>query len=364
MAGPLAGVKVLEFGAIGPTPFAGGYLADFGADVVRIDRPGAERPNTAPPEADFYNRNKRSIALDLKAEEGLHLAHDLAAHADVVLEGFRPGVMERLGVGPDALMASNPSLVFARMTGWGQTGPMADAVGHDINYAAVTGALHATGYPDRPPTPALNLVADLGGGGMYLISGVLMALLHARATGEGQVIDVAMVDGVCHMMSAFQAMRQSAMWSAERYDNSVDGGSPDYGVYVAGDGRYLAIGAMEPQFYVALLALLDLDPQSVPDRQDRRNWPALRELFSSRFASRNRAEWLALAEGKEVCLSAVLSIDEAWDDPHLRARGTFIDFAGRKHPVPAPRLSVTPGKLYRPTPQVDADRESVLDDWL
>ncbi|MGD9664002.1 MAG: CaiB/BaiF CoA transferase family protein [Novosphingobium sp.] len=363
MAGPLAGVKVLEFGAIGPTPFAGGYLADFGADVVRVDRPGSTRPNTAPPDADFYNRSKRSIALDLKNEVDVATARQLASRADVVIEGYRPGVMERLGCGPDVLMAENPALVFARMTGWGQTGPLANAVGHDINYASVTGALHATGYPDRPPTPALNLVADLGGGGMYLVSGVLMALLHARATGKGQVIDVAMVDGVCHMMSAFQAMRQADMWSARRFDNIVDGGSPDYGVYTTADGLWLAVGAMEPQFYAALLELLELAPGAIPDRTERSNWPTLRALFAERFATLPRQEWLARAEGMEICLSAVLSIDEAWDDPHLRARGTFREFAGRTHPAPAPRLMETPGDLYRPTPDVDADRAEILGDW-
>ncbi len=363
MAGPLQDVKVLEFGGIGPAPFASGYLADFGADVVRVDRPGPDRPMTAPPEFDFYNRNKRSIALDLKSEEGRETARRLAMAADMVIEGYRPGVMERLGLGPDVLLGANPRLVFARMTGWGQRGPLADAVGHDINYAAITGALHATGYPDRPPTPALNLVADIGGGAMYLVSGVLMALHHVRNTGQGQVIDVAMVDGVCHMMSAFQAMTQGGMWSERRHDNSVDGGSPDYGVYVARDGLYIAVGAMEPQFYAGLLDLLELDPQALPDRADRANWPGLRALFAERFASRTRDEWLARAEGREICFSPVLSIGEAWDDPHLRARGTFEEFAGRLHPAPAPRLSETPGQLLRATPPVDADRDAILADW-
>lgn len=363
MAGPLKDVKVLEFGAIGPTPFAGGYLADFGADVVRVDRPGLERSMTPLPEFDFYNRNKRSIALDLKAEEGRETARQLAAQADVVIEGYRPGVMERLGLGPDILRSANPRLVFARMTGWGQTGPLAQSVGHDINYVAITGALHATGYPDRPPMPALNLIADIGGGAMYLVSGVLMALHHARNTGEGQVIDVAMVDGVCHMMSAFQAMNQGGTWSDQPFDNIVDGGSPDYTVYVAGDGKHVAVGAMEPQFYAGLLNLLELDAETLPDRADRANWPHLRALFSDRFATRSRDEWLALAEGKEICFSSVLSMAEAWDNPHLRARGTFQNFAGRQHPAPAPRLSATPGELSRPTPKVGEGGAEVLSDW-
>ncbi len=363
MAGPLENVRVLEFGAIGPTPFAGGYLADFGADVVRIDRPGPERANTAPPAMDFYNRNKRSIALDLKSESGRETARRLAAKADVLLEGMRPGVMERLGLGPDELRAGNPRLVYGRMTGWGQDGPLASSVGHDINYAALAGALYPTGHADRPPAPALNLVADLGGGGMYLVSGVLMALHHARSTGEGQVIDAAMVDGVAHLMSAFQGMVQGGWWSEQRQANSVDGGSPDYGVYTAADGKFVAVGAMEPQFYAGLLELLELDPASIPSRDDKGNWPALRGLFAEIFATRTRAEWLARAQGREICFAPVLSIGEAWEDPHLQARGTFREFAGRIHPAPAPRLSATPGALTRPTPPVDADRAEVLADW-
>jgi alpha-methylacyl-CoA racemase len=363
MPRPLEDVKVLEFGGIGPAPFAGGYLADFGAYVVRVDRPGPDRPMTAPPEFDFYNRNKHSIALDLKSEEDLETARRLAMEADILIEGYRPGVMERLGLGPDVLLEANPRLVFARMTGWGQSGPLANAVGHDINYAAITGALYATGYSDRPPTPALNLIADIGGGGMYLVTGVLMALHHARNTGKGQVIDVAMVDGVCHMMSAFQAMSQGGMWSDRRSDNILDGGCPDYGVYVAKDGLYVAVGAMEPQFYAGLLDLLGLDPQAVLDRGDRANWAALRALFAERFATRTRDEWLALAEGREICFSPVLSIGEAWEDTHLQERGTFQEFSGRLHPAPAPRLSATPGALLRPTPPVDADREQILADW-
>ncbi|MGD9472905.1 MAG: CaiB/BaiF CoA transferase family protein [Novosphingobium sp.] len=363
MAGPLCDVKVLEFGAIGPTPFAGAYLGDFGADVVRIDRPGDIRPNTAPPEFDFYNRSKRSIALDLKSEDGRAMAIHLAARADVVMEGMRPGVMERLGLGPEQLQATNPALVYARMTGWGQDGPMASAVGHDINYAALAGALYPTGFPDRAPSPALNLVADIGGGAMYLVSGILMALHHARRTGQGQVIDVAMVDGVAHMMSAFQAMLQGGLWSEERMANSVDGGSPDYGVYPAADGKFIAVGAMEPQFYAALLTLLGLDPAAIPSRDDRANWPALRALFAEIFASRPRHEWLARAEGKDICISAVLSISEAWAHPHFVERGTFRQFAGRIHPAPAPRLSATPGELTRPTPQVGEGGRDVLADW-
>lgn len=363
MAGPLSDVKVLEFGAIGPTPFAGAYLGDFGADVVRVDRPGEVRPNTAPPEFDFYNRSKRSVSLDLKSEEGRAMARQLAARADIVMEGMRPGVMERLGLGPEVLLAANPALVYARMTGWGQDGPLASTVGHDINYAALAGALYPTGFPDRPPSPALNLVADIGGGAMYLVSGILMALHHACRTGLGQVIDMAMVDGVAHMMSAFQAMLQGGMWSEERMANSVDGGSPDYGVYTAADGKFIAVGAMEPQFYAALLALLDIDVSTVPSRDDRANWPELRSLFAARFATRNRAEWLELAEGKDICISPVLSISEAWNHPHMVERGSFRHFAGRLHPAPAPRLSATPGGVMRPTPQVDEGRADVLTEW-
>ena len=262
MSGALADVRVLELGAIGPAPFAGALLADLGADVLRIDRIGGPPPDRPPP-LDFYNRNKRSLALDLKRPEGVQTLLQLVRRADVLTEGYRPGVLERLGLAPAVLLAANPKLVIGRMTGWGQAGPLAAEAGHDINYLALTGALHAIG-PAEAPAPPLNLVADLGGGAMYLAVGVLAAVLEARRSGQGQVVDAAMVDGVTNLMSAFQAMRQEGAWEDRRGCNLVDGGAPYYGCYATRDGRHVAVGAIEPHFYAALLAVLQLDPATLP----------------------------------------------------------------------------------------------------
>ena len=281
MTGPLHGFRIVEMGGIGPAPFAGGLLGDFGADVVRIDRiprPGAE-PET-PPRFDFYNRNKRSIALDLKQPAAVAAVLTLVGSADALIEGFRPGVMERLGLGPEICHAINPRLVFARMTGWGQQGPISQEAGHDINYLALTGALHSMGDPDRPPPPPLNLVADLGGGALYLAVGLLAAALEARNSGKGQTIDVAMLDGVTHLMSAFQAFRQQGAWTQKRGDNIVDGGAPFYSSYETKDGQYVAVGAIEPQFYAALLSVMGLAGETLPDQNDRAAWPNMRKRFA------------------------------------------------------------------------------------
>jgi alpha-methylacyl-CoA racemase len=351
-------------GGIGPAPFAGGLLGDFGADVLRIDRipkPGS-KPET-PARFDFYNRNKRSVALDLKKPEAVETVLAAIGKADALVEGFRPGVMERLGLGPEVCLAANPRLVYARMTGWGQEGPLAQEAGHDINYLALTGALHAFGDADRPPPPPLNLAADLGGGALYLSVGLLAAAMHARATGEGQVLDVAMVDGVTHLMSAFQAFRQQGTWTDRRMDNIVDGGAPFYRCYETADGKYVAVGAIEPHFYANLLACMELEPAGLPDQNDRSAWPSMRERFAAIFRSRSRDEWVARAAGRDACLAPALSIHEAPNHPHMRARGAHIAFDGVTHPAPAPRFGVTEAALRRPTPRPGQDSRAALADW-
>jgi alpha-methylacyl-CoA racemase len=364
MAGPLAGIRVIELTAIGPVPFAGALLADLGADVVRIDRkPSAGATREVPPRFDFYNRNKRSLALDLKQPAAVQALLTMVAKADALMEGYRPGVAERLGLGPQVCLDLNPRLVYGRMTGWGQDGPLAQEAGHDINYLALTGALHCIGGPGRPPAPPLNLVADLGGGAMYLAVGVLSALLEARASGRGQVIDAAMVDGVANLMSAFQAYRQQGSWTAHRGENIVDGGAPYYGTYETLDARYVAIGAMEPQFYANLLAVLGLEPSSLPEQNDRAAWPATRERFAAVFRTRTRADWERAFAGREACFAPVLDIDEAWVHPHMRSRGTFTQFDEVRHPTPAPRFSRTPAALRRPAPAAGQHGAQVLVEW-
>jgi alpha-methylacyl-CoA racemase len=364
LTGPLKGLRIVEMGGIGPAPFAGGLLGDMGADVLRIDRiarPGVE-PET-PPRFDFYNRNKRSIALDLKKPEAVVTVLKLVARAEALIEGFRPGVMERLGLGPEVCLAVNPRLVFARMTGWGQNGPIAQEAGHDINYLALTGALHSLGEADRPPPPPLNLIADLGGGAMYLTVGLLAAVLEARQSGRGQTIDVAMIDGVTHLMSAFQAFRQQGTWTDKRGDNIVDGGAPFYGSYATKDGKFVAAGAIEPHFYANLLAVMGLAKTDLPDQNDRARWAEMRERFAAVFLTKTRDEWVAAAAGRDACLGPVLSIDEAPEHPQMRARDVYSAFDGLRHPRPAPRFGRTPSALTRATPAPGQDTREALADW-
>ena len=364
MSGPLSGFRVLELTAIGPVPFAGALLADMGADVVRVDRmPAARAPVERSPRYDFYNRNKRSLALDLKQPAGVQAVLRMLARADVLLEGFRPGVTERLGLGPLPCLEANPRLVYARMTGWGQDGPMAQEAGHDINYLALTGALHSIGSAGQPPVPPLNLVADLGGGALYLAVGVLAAAMEARSAGRGQVVDCAMIDGVTNLMSAFQAMRQLGDWTAGRGENIVDGGAPYYGAYETRDGKYVAVGAMEPQFYAALLDVLGLTGESLPAQNERDAWPALRERFAAIFRTRTREAWVQAAAGRDACIAPVLSIDEAPRHPQMRERGVFTRFDEVLHPTPAPRFGRTPGALRRPTPTPGEHSREVLAEW-
>ncbi|MGW6570875.1 CaiB/BaiF CoA transferase family protein [Streptomyces sp. NPDC054945] len=359
--GPLAGVRVVELAGIGPGPFAAMLLADLGADVVRVDRPGGGAL-AVDPAYDITNRGKRSVLLDLKAADGPARVLDLVERADVLVEGFRPGVAERLGVGPEQCHARNPKLVYGRMTGWGQDGPLAETAGHDIAYIAVTGALGMIGKPGEPPAVPANLVGDYAGGSLYLVIGVLAALHHARATGAGQVVDAAIVDGTAHLTAMIHGMMAAGGWQDRRGANLLDGGCPFYGTYETSDGLYMAVGALEQQFYDTFVALLGIQDQA-PARKDLARWGELREVVAARFRTRTRAEWTAVFDGSDACVAPVLSLREAPDHPHLAARGTFTDFGGIVQPAPAPRFSTTPGALTTGPALPGAHTESVAADW-
>jgi len=357
-SGPLEGVRVVEFAGLGPAPFCGMLLADLGADVVRIDRrsgPGGLLGSLGA--TTLLDRGKRSIALDLKDADDLRVVRALAERADVLLEGFRPGVMERLGLGPDGLLALNPALVYGRMTGWGQSGPLAHSAGHDIGYIALTGALGASGRPDERPTPPLNLLGDFGGGGTFLALGALAALVHARSTGQGQVVDAAIVDGTAVLTTMIHGMIDAGVWRDRRGVNLLDTGAPFYDVYRCADGQFLAVGALEEQFYAALLEGLGLaGDESLPDRADPRQWPALRERFTQAFAARTRAEWWAVFAGTDACVAPVWSLLEATREAHNTERGVFVEVDGRVQPAVAPRFSATPGAVGRvPVPGEHSD---------
>ena len=360
-AGPLAGVRVVEFAGLGPGPFCGMLLADLGADVVRIDRRGSRGGLMGTLGAtSLLDRGKRSIALDLKDPADLGVVRALVARADVLLEGFRPGVMERLGLGPDELLAARPALVYGRMTGWGQSGPLSAMAGHDIGYIALTGALGATGRPDERPTPPMNLLGDFGGGGVFLALGALAALISARSTGRGQVVDAAIVDGTAVLTTMIHGMLDSGSWVDRRGVNLLDTGAPFYDVYRCADGRFVAVGALEEQFYAALLTGLGLDAdETLPDRMDPRQWPVLRERFTEVFASRTRAEWWAVFEGTDACVAPVWSLLEATQDPHNRAREVFVEVDGVLQPNTAPRFSATPGRVGR-VPAVGEHSEEIM----
>jgi alpha-methylacyl-CoA racemase len=349
----LRGVRVLEFAGLGPGPFCGMLLADLGADVVRIDRRGSRGGLIgALGGTSLLDRGKRSIALDLKDAADLTVVRALAARSDVLLEGFRPGVMERLGLGPADLMAGHPALVYGRMTGWGQTGPLAPTAGHDIGYIALTGALGASGRPDERPAPPVNLLGDFGGGGVFLALGAVAALLHARTTGAGQVVDAAIVDGTAVLTTMLHGMLSSGRWTDRRGQNLLDTGAPFYDVYRCADGEFLAVGALEEPFYAALLDGLGLagDPD-LPDRTDPSAWPVLRAHFTDAFSSRTRAQWWEVFAGTDACVAPVLSLTEAPADPHNRAREVFTAVDGVVQPAVAPRFSATPGAVGR-VPQV------------
>ncbi|MEU6468183.1 CaiB/BaiF CoA transferase family protein [Streptomyces massasporeus] len=359
--GPLTGVRVVELAGIGPGPFAAMLLADLGADVVRVDRPGG--PGLAiDPAYDVTNRNKRSVVVDLKAPDGPDRVLDLVARADILVEGYRPGVAERLGVGPGDCHARNPRLVYGRMTGWGQDGPLAQRAGHDIAYIAPTGALGMIGRPDEPPAVPANLLGDYAGGSLYLVVGVLAALHHARASGTGQVVDAAIVDGTAHLATMIHGMLAAGGWQDRRGANLLDGGCPYYGTYETADGRYMAVGALEPQFYAEFLALLGVEDQEGA-RKDVARWGELREQVATRFKSRTRDEWTAVFDGSDACVAPVLSLREAPHHPHLAARGTFTDHGGITQPAPAPRFSATPTSVRTGPARPGADTADVARDW-
>ncbi|MET9800488.1 CaiB/BaiF CoA-transferase family protein [Streptomyces sp. NPDC006368] len=360
--GPLAGVRVVELAGIGPGPFAAMLLADLGADVVRIDRPGGAGL-AIDPAYDLTNRNKRSVLIDLKGDGGPEQVLDLVERADILIEGYRPGVAERLGVGPEPCLARNPKLVYGRMTGWGQDGPLAQRAGHDIGYIAVTGTLSMIGKPDEPPTVPANLVGDYAGGSLYLVVGVLAALHHARVEGGGgQVVDAAITDGAAHLATMIHGMMAAGGWQDRRGANLLDGGCPFYGTYETADGHSMAVGALEQRFYDEFIALLGIE-DTVPARKDFARWDELRTAVARRFKEKTRAEWTAVFEDSDACVAPVLSLREAPAHPHLAARGTFVEYDGITQPAPAPRFSATPGAVHRPPARPGAHTDDVARDW-
>ncbi|MER5401920.1 CaiB/BaiF CoA-transferase family protein [Streptomyces sp. NPDC002599] len=359
--GPLAGVRVVELAGIGPGPFAAMLLADLGADVVRVDRPGGPGLGVDPAH-DITNRNKRSVIIDLKAEDGASRVLDLAERADILIEGYRPGVAERLGVGPEDCRARNPALVYGRMTGWGQEGPLAQRAGHDIAYIALTGTLGMIGDPDRPPAVPANLLGDYAGGSLYLVVGLLAALHHARATGTGQTVDAAIVDGTAHLSTMIHGMIAAGGWQDRRAANLLDGGCPYYGTYETADGRHMAVGPLEQRFYDRFVDLLGI-PELGPAHKDPARWEELRTAVADRFRTRTRDEWTAVFEDTDACVAPVLSLREAPGHPHLAARGTFVDHGGITQPAPAPRFSATPTSVRGGPALPGAGTADVARDW-
>ncbi|AZP12246.1 CaiB/BaiF CoA transferase family protein [Undibacterium parvum] len=367
MAGPLAGLRVIEMVGLGPCPFAAMMLADMGAEVIRIDRKalvGAANPfPMLGTKFDVMARGRRSLALDLKQPEARELLLDLVQHADVLIEGFRPGVMERLGLGPEPCQARNPSLVYGRVTGWGQTGPLAQAAGHDINYLALSGMLQAMGRADTPPPPPLNLVGDFGGGGMLLAFGVLCALLEARGSGKGQVIDAAMLEGSALLGSMIYGFRAFGAWQDQRAANLLDGGAHFYDNYACADGKFVSIGAIEPQFYAQLLRLCEISDPSFDAQMDRQLWQQLKQKLAAIFKTKSQREWCDLMEGSEVCFAPVLDMAAAPQHPHNLARASFIEVAGVSQPAPAPRFSRSQTAVSAPPATPGQHSEAILKDW-
>ena len=362
--GPLAGFKMIEMAGIGPGPFCAMVLADLGAEVIRVDRAAAASggdPDTPP--ADILNRGRRSVAIDLKHPDGVATVLDLVAGADAIIEGFRPGVMERLGLGPDVCLERNPRLVYGRMTGWGQDGPYAHTAGHDINYIALSGALDPVGRRGGPPTPPLNMVGDFGGGAMLLALGLCAALLETSRSGQGQVIDAAMVDGSALLTTMFHSFIAMGIWEDERGSNMLDTGAHFYDAYETADGEYVSVGSIEPQFYAELLEHTGLEGEELPWQHDRAQWPALKDRIAEIFKQKTRAEWCEIMEGTDVCFAPVLSLTEAPEHPHNQHRGTFVEVAGIVQPGPAPRFSRTPGEVRCPPPHAGQHTDEALADW-
>lgn len=360
--GPLAGIKIIEFTGIGPAPMAAMLLADMGATVLRIDRPAPADVGVAMAEEHEFTRRSRAVLqLDLKQPASVDLALRLIDGSDALIEGFRPGVMERLGLGPDVCLGRNPKLAYGRVTGWGQEGPLSQAAGHDLNYIALTGALHAIGRAGQKPTPPLNLVGDYGGGALYLVTGLLAAMLSARTTGAGQVVDAAMVDGALSLMTPVYAMRAGGRMTAPRGENQLDSGAYFYEVYECADGQYISVAPIEAKFHAELLRLLEIDPASMPGQRDKTGWARWKEMLTQRFLSRTRDEWCRILEGSDACFAPVLSMAEAHEHPHNQARGAFIDVAGHRQPAPAPRFGTT--KLAAPRPPGSVSVAETLAAW-
>ena len=365
MSGPLDGIRIIEVAGIGPGPFAAMLLADMGAEVLRVDRAQAVRGgDPGRPPVDVLNRGRRSVGIDLKNADGVETLLRLVESADALIEGFRPGVAERLGIGPDDCLSRNPKLVYGRMTGWGQEGPMAHAAGHDINYIALAGALEPIGRAGGGPVPPLNLVGDFGGGGMFLAFGVVCALLEAGRSGQGQVVDAAMVDGAATLMSMFHSFTAMGMWTDQRGTNILDTGAHFYDVYETSDGKYVSIGSIEGQFYAELLQKTGLEGDAeFAGQMNRANWPKLKERLAELFKTKTRDEWCAVMEGSDVCFAPVLSLKEAPQHPHNVHRGTFTEVGGVIQPAPAPRFSRTPGAIARPPAHAGQHTDEALTEW-
>jgi alpha-methylacyl-CoA racemase len=362
--GPLEGIRVVEFAGIGPGPFCCMLLSDMGADVVRIDRiEPADLGTPTDPKFNLLTRGRRSIGLDLKKPADVAVARALVAKADALVEGFRPGVMERLGLGPDESLKSNPRLVYGRMTGWGQEGPLASAAGHDINYIALVGALNAIGSRNGPPVPPLNLVGDFGGGALYLAFGLVCGLLEAKRSGKGQVVDAAMVDGAASLITSVFGGTASGMWVNQRGSNFVDGGAHFYGTYETKDGKYISIASIEVRFYEELLERLGMKDTITSKQRDRANWDGNKEKLAALFKTKTRDEWCKILEGTDVCFAPVLDVKEAMQHPHNKARGTFIEVEGIAQPGPAPRFSRTKPVVSRPPPRPGQHTDEVLSSW-
>ncbi len=362
--GPLQGVKILEIAGIGPGPFAAMMLSDMGAEVLRVDRADGVRPDAKDkPSLDFLARGRRSVAVDLKNPDGIEAVLKLVDSADVLIEGFRPGVMERLGLGPDVCLARNSRLVYGRMTGWGQEGPLAQAAGHDINYIALAGALDPIGRRGEPPLAPLNLVGDFGGGGLMLAYGIVCALVERATSGKGQVVDAAMVDGAAALMTIFHGAQQSGWWQEERGTNLLDSGAPFYEVYETADAKYISLGSLEPQFYAELLEKTGLVAGDLPPQMDRAHWPSLRERLKKIFKEKTRDEWCEIMEGSDVCFAPVLSLSECQEHPHIKARQTFVEVEGAPQPAPAPRFGRSKAKIQAPPPRPGQHTDAALTDW-
>jgi alpha-methylacyl-CoA racemase len=364
-AGPLSGVRVLELGSIGPGPFCAMVLADLGAEVLRVDRAsggGLVGPN-GDHRAELLHRGRRSVAIDVKHPDGLATIIELAQRADALVEGFRPGVAERLGIGPEELLCRNPRLVYGRMTGYGQDGPLAQTAGHDLNYIALSGVLGMIGRTGQPPTPPLSLIGDFGGGGLVLALGILAALIERAASGRGQVIDASMLEGSALLATPFFGFAQTGVWSPERGSNIVDSGAPFYDAYETADGRWLAVAAMEPHFYADLLALLELGDADLPEQNDRARWPEMKRRFAAAVATRTRDEWMTRAAAHQACVAPVLTVDELEQDPHLSARQSFVRHDGILQPAPTPRFSRTPAQLHHRPPLPGEHTREALADW-